>query len=270
DDNDWKWLKNYRVWEANRKVFLYPENWIEPELRDDKSPLFQVLERTILQQEIKNDNVEAAFADYLEGLDEISRLDVRGVWFEERATPRMVRPTPKMLRIPPAPWSEWDHGTYHVFARTFNAPYVWYYRRLENGRSWTPWEKIDVDIEGEHLVPVIFQRRMHLFWTLFREVTKKVGPMNRKDKGPPPEPVKDWEIHLAYSVYDRGRWSRKRMSTGGVIDEGVIIELVPRPAVQGSEALSPSDYTLRAAVIDRGDLSRLSLHLYCRASMRVP
>ena len=32
---EWKWRKNYRVWEASRKVFLYPENWIEPELRDD-------------------------------------------------------------------------------------------------------------------------------------------------------------------------------------------------------------------------------------------
>src|SRR5437870_2252617 len=29
----WKWRKNYRVWDANRKIFLYPENWIEPELR---------------------------------------------------------------------------------------------------------------------------------------------------------------------------------------------------------------------------------------------
>jgi AAA+ superfamily predicted ATPase len=29
----WAWRKNYRVWEANRQVFLYPENWIEPELR---------------------------------------------------------------------------------------------------------------------------------------------------------------------------------------------------------------------------------------------
>lgn len=28
----WKWMKNYRIWEANRKVFLYPENWIEAEL----------------------------------------------------------------------------------------------------------------------------------------------------------------------------------------------------------------------------------------------
>jgi SpoVK/Ycf46/Vps4 family AAA+-type ATPase len=29
----WKWLKNYRAWDANRRIFLYPENWIEPELR---------------------------------------------------------------------------------------------------------------------------------------------------------------------------------------------------------------------------------------------
>jgi hypothetical protein len=40
----WGWMQNYRVWEANRKVFLYPENWLEPELRDDKSPFFKELE----------------------------------------------------------------------------------------------------------------------------------------------------------------------------------------------------------------------------------
>lgn len=40
DQKRWEWMKNYRMWEANRKVFLYPENWIEPSLRDDKSPAF--------------------------------------------------------------------------------------------------------------------------------------------------------------------------------------------------------------------------------------
>ncbi|MEP6879600.1 MAG: neuraminidase-like domain-containing protein, partial [Nitrosospira sp.] len=35
DDGDspwrwWTWMRKYRVWEANRKVFLWPENWIEP------------------------------------------------------------------------------------------------------------------------------------------------------------------------------------------------------------------------------------------------
>jgi hypothetical protein len=274
NDKDWQWLKTYRVWEANRKVFLYPENWIEPELRDDKSPLFQALESSILQQEIKKENVEAAFADYLEGLDEISRLDVRGVWFEERERHRMVsRPVPKELRFleSPAEESKWDIGTYHVFARTFNAPYVWYYRRLENGRQWTAWEKIEVDIESDHLVPVVFQRRMHLFWTQFQEVTKPLPEMKKEEKGPPPPLVKDWEIHLAYSVYDRGRWSRKKMSAGGVIDDQTFAtqqgEAGHTVQYDGSRALWHGDYTLRAQVT-AGELPRLRLSVYCRAVER--
>jgi hypothetical protein len=35
----WEWLRRYRQWQANRKVFLSPENYLEPELRDDKTPL---------------------------------------------------------------------------------------------------------------------------------------------------------------------------------------------------------------------------------------
>ena len=37
----WTWMKRYRVWQANREVFLWPENWLYPELRDDQSPFFQ-------------------------------------------------------------------------------------------------------------------------------------------------------------------------------------------------------------------------------------
>jgi hypothetical protein len=29
----WEWRKKYRVWDADRRIFVYPENWIEPELR---------------------------------------------------------------------------------------------------------------------------------------------------------------------------------------------------------------------------------------------
>jgi len=37
---EWAWRKNYRVWEANRKVFLYPENYIDPALRSKKRKVF--------------------------------------------------------------------------------------------------------------------------------------------------------------------------------------------------------------------------------------
>jgi hypothetical protein len=32
-EGKWEWRKRYRDWDANRKIFLYPENWLEPELR---------------------------------------------------------------------------------------------------------------------------------------------------------------------------------------------------------------------------------------------
>src|SRR5690349_13993044 len=38
----WDSRRNYRVWEANRKAFVYPENWIEPELRPSKNTQFQL------------------------------------------------------------------------------------------------------------------------------------------------------------------------------------------------------------------------------------
>lgn len=44
DRKRWEWMRSYSTWEANRRVFLYPENWIEPSLRDNKSPVFLGLE----------------------------------------------------------------------------------------------------------------------------------------------------------------------------------------------------------------------------------
>jgi SpoVK/Ycf46/Vps4 family AAA+-type ATPase len=41
-ETSWNWRKNYRVWDANRKVFAYPENWIEPDLRTAREPQIEL------------------------------------------------------------------------------------------------------------------------------------------------------------------------------------------------------------------------------------
>ena len=33
----WDWLAKYRAWKANRKVFIYPENSLEPESQDNET-----------------------------------------------------------------------------------------------------------------------------------------------------------------------------------------------------------------------------------------
>jgi hypothetical protein len=78
----WQWMSRYRLWEANRKVFLYPENWIEPSLRRDKSPFMMDLENDLLQKEVTNDAAEDAFLSYLEKLDAVARLQVVGLYYD--------------------------------------------------------------------------------------------------------------------------------------------------------------------------------------------
>lgn len=186
--NQWKWMKNYRVWEANRKVFLYPENWIEPELRDDKSPFFKEMENDLLQGEINLENVETAFRNYLEKLDNVALMDVRGMYWQLEEGVNIL----------------------HVFARTRGgAPFIYYYRQWVNGAYWTPWEKVSIDIQGDHLVPVVYNRRLRLYWPIFEE-----KPQENVDTASENPPQLHWEIKLAWSEYKSGKWSAKKISDG--------------------------------------------------------
>ena len=54
----WEWTKRYRIWEANRKIFLYPENWLEPEFRNDKTHLLPELECALLRADVSSDLIE--------------------------------------------------------------------------------------------------------------------------------------------------------------------------------------------------------------------
>ena len=61
--DQWEWLENYRIWEAHKKITLYPENYIEPELRHDKTPLFRALEEELLSKEITDEAVFEAYGE---------------------------------------------------------------------------------------------------------------------------------------------------------------------------------------------------------------
>lgn len=140
----WKWMKRYRVWEANRKVFLWPENWLEPELRDDTSQFYDEVMGELLQSDITDDAALSAVQRYLVKLEEIARLEPCGVYQEER-----------------------DSGdaddVIHVIACTYGTNRKYYYRRKEC-LAWTPWETVKLDIEDRPVVPVVWNDRLFLFW----------------------------------------------------------------------------------------------------------
>lgn len=204
DDGDsawrwWKWMRKYRVWEANRKVFLWPENWIEPELKKDRSSFFKDMENELLQNEINQYTVETAFANYLEKLDGVAQLEIAGFYQED----------------------DGDNAIIHVFGRTAGTePHLYYYRRYDY-RQWTPWEKVDLDIQGDYLVPAVVNKRLFLFWPVFTEVPDEAGnstvtipkaPGNTTSSFTPDKTQKKLKLQMAVSDYRQGKWTPKRVS----------------------------------------------------------
>lgn len=198
--NQWKWMKNYRVWEANRKVFLYPENWYDVTLTDDKTYLLNEFINEIQQNELTNDTAEEALKKYLEKLDNIAFLEVMATWYDV--------PTRDM----------------HVFARTKGGePSIYYYRRFENEQYWSPWEKVELDITGNHLLAFKRNNRLHLAWPMFSEEAQP----NQQSKVPAAsdqgsyvdtdKPKKKLKIQVAISEYNNKKWQPKRVSNDGIL-----------------------------------------------------
>jgi hypothetical protein len=158
--DEWTWRRNYRVWEANRKVFLYPENYLEPGLRDGKSPQFEALEENLLQRQVDDDTVIDAYATYLRGFEEVAKLQIAGAWCDRTAGADVL----------------------HLIGASSDDPPVFYHRTAENlhraetnGRSvatWTAWRPIEVQIPVRRVSPLVERGRMYLFWTQYSTLPK--------------------------------------------------------------------------------------------------
>ena len=185
DASQWEWMKRYRVWEANLKVFLFPENWLDASLRNTKSPLFREFEGELLQSDIDDDRATAAYLAYLEKLDRIAQLDVCGMCRE-------------------------DEERIHVIGRTAGTAQK-YYHRTYNG-TWSAWEEISLDIEDGPVVPVFWQGRLFLFWTTIvikGEQGEDFDPDAPRLVSAPPLVV---EVSICYSEFYNGKWQPKQSS----------------------------------------------------------
>ena len=197
----WEWTRSYRVWEANRKVWLFPEDWLEPSLRDDKSHLFTAFESTLLQSEVTSERAVEALHRYLDGLQGISRVTVMAMYRETRG-PRA--------------------DTIHLVGRTPDHPGRYFYRRWHQAGvagSWEPWQPIEVLGDTDHVVLYVRNGRPEIAWLQVDEATAEdlriSGP---PDGNPPgdPEASRYWAVGLRWSRYGQDGWSAPGEAEGKV------------------------------------------------------
>lgn len=207
DRKRWSTLELQTLHAARRNVFLFPENYLHPSLRDNKSPLFVESESQLMQKDLTDQNVGEAIKNYLGKLVEIADLQVNGLFYDE-----LKKST-------------------HVVASTRNSPPGYYYRGYHGiTQEWTPWQKIPIDIphhisgdtEGAHVIPFVVNGHVIIAFPTFEqgspEKTESKVSMKQNNnewtasgvnQGVPP----GLKIRISWIEYQDGKWGPKQFST---------------------------------------------------------
>lgn len=155
----WEWMLNYRVWQANREIFVYPENYLYPDLRQHTTPEFKQLTQTLQQSNISQSNPEtgffsalnnsgqnaaanSAYNSYMNSFAEVSKITV----VESYYAVVLTKPTIFLL------------------GRSDISPYKFYYCFQHEGMPWAPWALIDITINAPTGTMVYAFNRPFIFW----------------------------------------------------------------------------------------------------------
>lgn len=154
NEQKWKWLSSYREWEASNKIRLYPENYLNPTLRNIVTPEYKTMQSTLMQGNITDESVSDAYMKYFEDFEQVASLKIVDSCFEKILD--------KVTGI--------EKNTLYIIGRTLAKPHIYYYRTAvfdNNNRKifyWTAWEKIETSIPVETLTPIYAFNRLFLFW----------------------------------------------------------------------------------------------------------
>lgn len=195
DGKRWEWMQYYRVWEANRKIFLYPENWLHPELRDDLTETFRTFETALTQNEPSDKNAITATRQYLDGLLDISQIMVLASHTQkEKDEVATLNGIQTSLPI----------YTLYQLGRSRNPAYTFYWRKCirfgASGMRWTGWEKINSDIDGTHTVIFIHEGDLHVAWALLSEADQNKGKL---------------QVQMAWIRHQTTGWTARKTNAGG-------------------------------------------------------
>ena len=204
--NQWEYMSRYRVWEANREVFLYPENWLIESQRPNRTETYQTFEQEVRQGQSTADYLETVVLNYIDRLDGLAHLRVTGTC------------------------EDGTSGTIYVVARTLEDPPVFYYRTYDRTSptavgAWSGWIKIPLDIKAHQVIPALYRSRLCLFWVEVKvsNEPQQALPAVQESSTPPNQAVDRYvTLSVNFSIYRNDTWAPAQMSKGKLFDKPLL------------------------------------------------
>ncbi|MBV4485406.1 insecticidal toxin complex protein TcaB2 [Pseudomonas sp. SWRI153] len=156
----WELYSNYPDWAALQLIALYPENFINPFVRQRKTSLFKTLENNLNQTRLNSDSVQAALREYLQTFEQTCNLDVISSYMDGASPAR---------------------ADYYFVGRQRVPPFQYFWRKVAaelspgctaiNPAAWSEWQPVDIPtgVKVLDIRPVFWNGRLCLVWAQWQD-----------------------------------------------------------------------------------------------------
>ncbi|MFJ5295501.1 neuraminidase-like domain-containing protein [Pseudomonas sp. NPDC088368] len=148
-------MAQYSQWAGYQMLEDYPENYLQPALRLDKTSMFKTFESELSQARLTEDTVQKALGNYLQAFETVSNLETVACYVDD---------------------TKFINADYYFLGRQRIEPFAFYWRKSHLYKSegadkaqmagWTEWKPIDA-IGGAHIKhcrPVVMDGRLYVVW----------------------------------------------------------------------------------------------------------
>lgn len=155
--DSWKeGLNQYDIWAGEVELDTYPENYIDPTLRQSQTAYFKDLITDLNQNTINNDTAQQAVMNYLNKFEQVANLTIVSGYLDS---------------------TDQTTGTYYFLGKSTTSPVQYYWRSFDMSKNvdnvasssaWSEWYPMNTAINEEALqgIPRLtyFNNRLYLFW----------------------------------------------------------------------------------------------------------
>ncbi|WPO96752.1 neuraminidase-like domain-containing protein [Buttiauxella sp. HR94] len=190
--SNWKGgLSQYDVWAGEVELDTYPENYIDPTLRQSQTAYFKDLITDLNQNTINSDTAQQAVMNYLNKFEQVANLTIVSGYLDS---------------------ADQTNGIYYLLGKSTTSPVQYYWRSFDMSQNvdnvvstsaWSEWYPMNTAIDEEALqgIPRLtyFNNRLYLFW--FERA--KAGNVGNSAEG------ETYDAITAYSSYSdfSNNWS---------------------------------------------------------------
>jgi hypothetical protein len=190
--SDWKsGLSQYDVWAGEVELDTYPENYIDPTLRQSQTAYFKDLITGLNQNAINSDTAQQAVMDYLNKFEQVANLTIVSGYLDG---------------------TDQSQDMYYFLGKSTTSPVQYYWRSFDMKQNvdnvvatnaWSEWYPMNTVMNEDALQGIprlaFFNNRLYLFW--FERSTGGNNVITNPDNNSKVPDGSTYDIITAYSSY---------------------------------------------------------------------